>query len=151
MTPQRYLRLQFWKHVKKGYCKNAELDPLITASVQETIQQGEEVIVKIVSKTGNCYWLTDRRILMENKTAITTLFRYVAVSHVHWMFKDLTEPLNRVVMGDSAQFSRMKSEHFDRLEVEFKNGDSILVLEGLDQAYSPLLSSLGFFCKTSSL
>jgi hypothetical protein len=44
MTPQRYLRLQFSKHVKKGYCKNAELDPLITAFVRETVEEGEEVI-----------------------------------------------------------------------------------------------------------
>jgi hypothetical protein len=132
--------------VKKGYCKNAELGPLITASVRETIQPGEEVIVKIIAKTGDRYWLTDRRILMENQNAITTLFRYEAISHVHWMFKDLTERVKAAVRtGDPEQISRMKSEHFDRLEVEFKNRDPIVVLEGLDQAYSPLLSSLRFF------
>jgi len=152
MTPQRHLRLQFWKHVTKAYCKNAELDPLITAFVRETVEEGEEVIVKIFAKTGDRYWVTDRRILGDNEKTITTLFRYEAISHVHWMFKDLWERVKQAGRDEgSSAISRMKSEHFDRLEVEFKNGDPIVVLEGLDQAYSPLLSSLGFFCKTSNM
>ena len=145
MTPQKYLDVQFNTSIKKGFCKNAVLEPSPSAATAAVAEDAEQFIVMIIAKSGSRYWLTDRRILAEHENEISTLFLYGAVDRVHWMFKDWMQ--RAIATGDSAQIGRLKSEHFDRLEVELKNDYPNVVLEGLDQSYHPLLSFLQFLSR----
>jgi hypothetical protein len=85
--------------------------------------------------------LSDRRLLFESQSCTSELFRYEDVKQVHWMFKDGLRIAMRTA-DPQQEISRMKSVHFDRLEVELKGKDRAVVLEGLDQAYLPILEFL---------
>jgi len=63
------------------------------------------------------------------------LLRYEAVLEAHWMFQDFWP--DRLKLRSLKKPSDFKSEHFDRLEIELQ--DRLVVLEGLDQAYWPVL------------
>ena len=144
MTPARWLRVQFIKARRKGYVNNAELDPPVTDNVRNCAEAGEDFIVKVVAKTGARYWLTDRRLLLEHVHEVYTLFRYEEVCEAHWIEKDC---LRRAFDTPDPQrtISEMKSEYFDRIEVELSARNRPVVLEGLDQAYSPVLGFLRYF------
>jgi hypothetical protein len=60
------------------------------------------------------------------------LLCYDAVRKAHWMFNDLfTDP------AKALNAPQVKRDHFDRVEIELP--DRLVVLEGLDQAYLPVL------------
>lgn len=143
MTPARYLRVQFVKRLRKGYVKNAELDPTPDESVRNCAEVGEEFIVKIVAKSGLSYWLTDRRVLLQREHSATTLFGYQDVCKAHWITKD---SLKRAFATPDPErtLDQMKSDHFDRIEVELAEQKRTAVIEGLDQSYSPVLSFLWY-------
>ena len=67
---------------------------------------------------------------------IDELLRYESVIKAHWMFREFwTDRVKSLQSTEAA--SQFKAKHFDRLEIESQN--SLVVLEGLDQAYSPVL------------
>jgi hypothetical protein len=61
------------------------------------------------------------------------------------MFKDFwPNRLKLLQSGESA--SQFKANHFDRLEIELQ--DRLVVLEGLDQAYWPVLHFFWWIART---
>lgn len=139
--PQKWLRLQFTRHIRRGFSQNAEVNPSLTELVRLRAESTEEFPVSVMAKTGVRYWLTDRRIIAEDGDNLRTLFRYEEVSQVHWMFKDW---LQRAFKATNPQdeITRIKSVHFDRLEVELKSTGEMVVLEELDQSYLPVYEFL---------
>ena len=101
MTPERYLEVQFIKHIRKGYVTNAELSRQGTSVLLPHMSPGEHCIVTVHDKQKRQLWFTNRRLLLQAQSRVTALFEYEAVSHVHWMFKELWDRLrtmnNRVV------------------------------------------------------
>ena len=126
------LRLQFLKSLRRGYAKNAELDPEVALSIVSGAEDNETFDVRVDSTKGDRYWFSDRRLLRENADGVYELLRYAAVTKVHWMFKDSRLQLS----NHETNAVELKRNHFDRLEIELLDG--LVVLEGLDQAYDPL-------------
>lgn len=71
--------------------------------------------------------------LREESDGIRELLRYKAVQRIHWMFKDVWKDPRML-----SQPGELKREYYDRLEIETPG--SLVVLEGLGQAYAPILS-----------
>jgi hypothetical protein len=140
MIPEKWLRLQLRRQMRKGHLSGAGLDPRPTEGVSQSVEEGERVLASVAGKTGDHYWFTDRRLLKETPQGVSTLLRYEAVEHVHWMFRDLDEWLRRTMRHPDPQgtIARTKSARYDRLLVELKGADGVLTLEGLGQAY-PLI------------
>ena len=138
MTPERYLEVQFVKHIRKRYVTNAELSPQGTDVLLPYMSPDEHCIVTVHDKQRRRLWFTNRRLLLQEQSQVTTLFEYQAVSHVHWMFKDFWDRLRNSHLPDE-EIARTKTDHFDRLEVELKTGSAagLVTLEGLDQSYLP--------------
>lgn len=133
MTPARYLLLQFKKGIHRGHIYNAELNPAPAEPLVNQLDQGECCLVLVRDKRQQyCLWFTDRRLLRQDSAEVMQLFRYDAVQKVHWMAKE-----NR--------FHLRKEEYFDRLEVDLDTGEA--VIDGLDQAYLPVLQFLQFVAK----
>ena len=125
----------FRRSLGKGYFKNAELDPAAPPALQLMTERDETFIVRIHSTKGWHYWFSDRRLLREDPGSTQELLRYEAIQQAHWMFSDLH---NRWKLARSpSELTRMKLDHFDRLEIELPTG--IVSLEGLDQAYETTL------------
>jgi hypothetical protein len=104
----------------------------------------ETAIVRVDSTKGQHYWFTDRRLLSEHDEGIHELVRYQSVIKAHWMFKDWNKRAKSLQSLEAgAQFKR---DHFDRLEIE--SHDRVVVLEGLDQAYIPVLHFLRWITRT---
>jgi|SRR6185437_1618307 hypothetical protein len=93
MTPERYLEVQFIKQIRKGYVKNAELARQGTNVPLSHMSQDEHCIVTVHDKQRRQLWFTNRRVLLQAQSRVTTLFEYEAVSHVHWMFKSFWDRL----------------------------------------------------------
>jgi hypothetical protein len=81
---------------------------------------------------GGRFWFSDRRVLFEDER-VEELLRYDSVRKCYWMFKDLPDRIN----ADPGLGKDMKRNYGDRLEIDL--GDRICVLDGLGQAYSPVL------------
>src|SRR5262249_51612265 len=145
MTPERYLELQFIKGIRKGYLTNAELAPQGPDALLPHMSSAERCIVVVQDKQQRRLWFTNRRLLLQEQSRVTMLFEYEAVQHVHWMFKDFRHrfpPPNPLPDGE---FVKIKTDHFDRLEVELKAGSAgPVALEGLDQSYLPIFQFLQF-------
>ena len=132
-TVERKLRIQFQKSIRHGYVKKACLDPIASSLAAQAAETGEEFIVRVDSKKGGHYWFSDRRVLREESDAIRELLRYETAQRVHWMFKD--EWKDPRMLSNPGE---MKKKYYDRLEIETPG--KLVVLEGLEQAYAPILS-----------
>ena len=132
-TIDRKLRIQFQKSIRHGFVKNACLDPITSSIAAHAAETGEDFIVRIDPKNGGHYWFSDRRVLREESDGIRELLRYKAVQRIHWMFKDVWKDPRML-----SQPGELKREYYDRLEIETPG--SLVVLEGLGQAYAPILS-----------
>jgi hypothetical protein len=129
------LRIQFRKSLRRGFTKNAEMDPVVAEQMTALMEPEETMIVRVVSTKGQRYWFSDRRLLCEYDGGIRELLRYESVIKAHWMFKDRSTRMKPPVSKEG--ISQFKANNFDRLEIELQ--DRLVVLEGLDQAYSPVL------------
>ena len=138
LSAKEKLQIQFRKSLRRGHTKNVELDPVNSERVAAIMEPEETAIVRVDSTKGQHYWFTDRRLLSENDEGILELVRYQSVIKAHWMFKDFWTRVKSLPSEEAtAQF---KFDNFDRLEVE--SHDRLVVLEGLDQAYRPVLHFL---------
>ena len=145
-TVARKLRIQFRKYLEKGYVRNAQLDPRIPPEVAQLAEANESFIVRVDrvgwqppwpgatarAAQGGRFWFSDHRVLLEDES-VHELFRYESVRECYWMFKDLPDRIN----ADPGLGKDMKRNYGDRLEIDL--GDRICVLDGLGQAYSPVL------------
>lgn len=132
-TIDRKLRIKFQKSVQKAFVTNACLDPEIHGVVKQAAEPDEDFIVRVDPKQGGHYWFSDRRVLCEDANGPRELFRYRSLRRVHWMFKDSWKDPRML-----SQPSELKRKYYDRLEIE--TPENLVVLEGLGQAYAPILS-----------
>jgi hypothetical protein len=130
------LQIQFRKSLRRGYAKNFELDPVVSEGAGAVMEPEETAIVRVDSTKGQHHWFTDRRLLFEHECSIRELVRYQSVIKAHWMFKE-KQAKSLQSLEAAAQ---LKRDHFDRLEVESLEG--LVVLEGLDKAYIPVIQFL---------
>ena len=137
------LRVQFRKSVCKGYVRNAQLDPRMSGTVAQFAEEHENFIVRVTRSKGGQFWLSDHRVLFEDE-GIHELFRYDRVRGVHWMSKNLWDR-EKYEPGSG---SDLKKQHFDRLEIDL--GDTVCVLDGLDQAYLPVYQFLQWMLRIKS-
>ena len=131
-TVARKLRIQFRKSLMKDYVRNAQLDPTISPAVARLAEANESFIVRVERVQGGQFWFSDHRVLFEDER-VHELFRYDSVRKCHWMFKDLSDRIN----ADPGLSQDLKRKYGDRLEIDL--GDRVCVLDGLGQAYSPVL------------
>jgi hypothetical protein len=144
LSAKEKLQIQFRKSLRRGHTTNAELDPMISEGVAAIMEPEETAIVRVDSTKGQHYWFTDRRLLSEHDEGIHELVRYQSEIKAHWMFKDWNKrPKSLQSLEAGAQFKR---DHFDRLAIE--SHDRVVVLEGLDQAYIPVLHFLRWITRT---
>lgn len=147
LSVQEKLRIKFRKSLRKGYAKNIEMDPAVPDAMTLVREPEEALIVRVDSTKGQHYWFSDRRLLREDDKGIDELLRYESVTKAHWMFRDLwTDPVKLVQSAGGA--SQLKANNFDRLEIE--SHDRLVVLEGLDQAYWPVLHFFWWIMRTSA-
>jgi len=118
------LRFKFRKSTGKGFVKNVELDPAAPPALRLKAEPDETFIVRIDSTKGWHYWLSDRRLLRQDTDSFQELLRYEAIQGAHWVFSDLPNRLKQA--RSSAEGSKMKSDYYDRLEIELPTGVSIL-------------------------
>ncbi len=138
MTFQRWFEVQVKKKSRTGY-DSAELNPSPDEQMLRFVEVGETFLVRIVTRSSKCYWLTDRRMLEQSNEGVAVIFRYEALRQVHWMFKDY----HRRSLNSSnpvEEIAKLKADHWDRIEVELNNG--VVVLEELGPAYAFVLSFL---------
>jgi hypothetical protein len=146
LSTEEKLRIQFRKHLKKGFIKNAEMDPVVAVGMTAIVEPEETLIVRVVSTKGQYYyWFSDRRLLREYDGGIQELLRYESLIKAHWMFKDKSTRMK--LLRSEEGLSQFKANYFDRLEIELQ--DRLVVLEGLDQAYSPVLHFFWWVTRTS--
>jgi hypothetical protein len=145
LSAKEKLQIQFRKTLRHGHTKNAELDPVISEGVAAIMEPEETAVVRVDSTKGQYYWFTDRRLLSELDDGICELVRYQSVIKAHWMFKDfLTDRAKSLQSLEAAV--QFKFDHFDRLEIE--SHDRLVILEGLDQAYWPVLRFLWWITRS---
>lgn len=130
------LRIKFCKSLRKGYVNNIEMDPPVPDKITAVAEPEEALIARVDSTKGQHYWFSDRRLLCEHNEGIDELLRYDSVIKTHWMFKDRHHKRVKTLQ-DVEAYKQLKLKHFDRIEVELR--DRLVVLEGLDQAYWPVL------------
>jgi hypothetical protein len=127
-TPQTRLRNVFAKALHHGHVRNAELGPSTPEQIASRLSSGEECIVIVRDKKQRTLWMTDRRLLREDGSAVTELFAFSAVNRVHWMARERPWEVS-------------KRDNFDRLEIDLMSDDAPeFTLDELDQAVYPLLS-----------
>jgi hypothetical protein len=133
-TNENYLRWQFGRLVKKGYAPNVTMLP--AQEVPEVVPRpGEQSIAAIsVASGGSPLIVTDARLMRAGQT----LFEHKDVLRCIWIARDL-DISNLDVEG--AQ--KLKRAHYDRLIFDLDDRREV-VLEGLGQAYSPLLKFFWF-------
>ena len=113
------------------------MDPVIPEALTLVAEPEETFIVRVDSTKGQHYWFSDRRLLRQDVQGIGELFAYEAVDNGHWMFRDRT-----------LWSAELKATCFDRLEIESRDG--LVVLDGLDQAYLPVLRFLRWTARPSA-
>jgi hypothetical protein len=145
LSAKEKLQIQFRKNLRHGHTKNVELDPVVSEGVAAIIEPEETAVVRVDSTKGQCYWFTDRRLLSEQDDGICELVRYQSVIKAHWMFKDFWTDRAKSLQSLEAA-AQFKFDHFDRLEIE--SHDRLVVLEGLDQAYGPVLHFLWWITRS---
>ena len=138
LVPERWLKLQFERQIKRGNVHNAEINPSPTLELTTLAEPGEIFVVKVTSKSGENYWLSSRGLFLQKRDICSLLFRYENVRRMHWLHKNLKAVLiDKISTGISEkELLDDKQKHFDRLVVELAEKD--VVLEGLDQAYLPI-------------
>jgi hypothetical protein len=147
-SAEEKLRIQFRKNLRKGFTKNAEMDPVVAEGITAIMEPEETLIVRVVSTKGQHYWFSDRRLLCEYDGGVDELLRYESVIKAHWMFKDLwTDRIKQLQSKEAA--SEFKAAYYDQLDIELQ--DRLVVLEGLDQAYWPVLHFFWWVTRTSML
>ena len=134
VSAEQRLRAVFRNSLRRGFIKNAEIDPPTPPALEDVREPDEKFVVKIESTQGRKYWLSDRRLFAQDEAEISELFRYDDIRQAHWMFRDLKERL----IGGSDSAGDLKTKYFDRLEIELPS--RVIVLDGLGQSYSPTLS-----------
>ena len=135
MTTERHLEILFRKNIHHGYVRNAVLSPDLSRQVKNALHPGERCVVLVQDKGQRSLWFTNHRLLKQDGENIIELFPYDQVQQVHWMAKE-----NR--------FQLPKREYFDRLVVDLGTGE--VEIDGLDQAYLPVLQFLQFVAKTTA-
>jgi len=136
LSAQEKLQIKFRKSVRRGYVKNIEMDPVVPDKITAVAEPDETYIARVDSTKGQHYWFSDRRLLCEHSEGGDELLRYESVIKAHWMFKDRhKKPV--MSLQEVEAYKQFKLKHFDRIEVELQ--DRLVVLEGLDQAYWPVL------------
>ena len=148
LSVQEKLRIKFRKSLRKGYAKNIEMDPVVPDAITLVAEPQEALIVRVDSTKGQHYWFSDRRLLREDDKGIDELLRYDSVTKAHWMFRDLWTDRVKSLLQSQGAASQLKANHFDRLEIESQ--DRIVVLEGLDQAYWPVLHFFWWITRPSA-
>ena len=144
---QEKLRIKFREGVRQGFAKNIEMDPVVPDAMIPVVESEETLIVRVDSTKGPRYWFSDRRLLWQHDHGIDELLRYDSVTGAHWMFRDFWT--DRVkLLGTEEAASQFKADHFDRLEIE--SGDRLVILEGLDQAYWPVLHFFEWITRPSA-
>jgi hypothetical protein len=133
-TNENYLRWQFGRSVKKGHAPNVTMLPAQGAPDIE-LRPGEHPIAAVsLASGGPPLVVTDARLVRAGQT----LLEHEDVRHCEWIARD-PERMNL----DPAAAQKMKLAHYDRL-IFGLNGRREVVLEGLGQAYSPLLKFFWF-------
>lgn len=69
LSAKEKLRIQFRKSLRKGYTRNAEMDPVVPEGLFAMTEPEETIIVRVDSTKGQHYWFTDRRLLCQMLTA----------------------------------------------------------------------------------
>lgn len=136
------------KSLRKGYAKNIEMDPVVPDAMTLVAEPQEALIVRVDSTKGQHYWFSDRRLLRENDKGVDELLRYDSVTKAHWMIRDLWTDRVKSLLQSQGAASQLKANHFDRLEIGSQ--DRIVVLEGLDQAYWPVLHFFWWITRPSA-
>ena len=75
----RKLRIQFQKAVRHGTVKNVDLDPIASSSVISFVGADENLVVRVDRTKGGMYWLSNRRVLFEQNSAVLEVFCYASV------------------------------------------------------------------------
>jgi hypothetical protein len=114
---------------------------MISEGVAAIMEPEETAIVRVDSTKGQHYWFTDRRLLSEHDEGIHELVRYQSEIKAHKDWNKRAKSLQSLEAG-----AQLKRDHFDRLEIE--SHDRVVVLEGLDQAYIPVLHFLRWITRT---
>jgi hypothetical protein len=123
---EKSLRTRFWRDIRRGYVKNAELDPAHT-QISILLADDEICVVRITAKNGVEYYLTNTRIIStENEP--TTLMWYQDVVNLEWITDN----------SDWEEKTRLKIYDYDRVFLKDKAGNQISLSE-LDQAAFPLM------------
>ena len=127
ITAERRLQILFKKAIHHGHVKNAELNPTPTEHLKAALLPEERCIVLVRDSRQRSMWFTDRRLLRQDASQLIELFSYRAVRNAYWMAKE-------------NPFRLQKTKYFDQLELELDTGG--LIVEGLQQAYLPILQFL---------
>lgn len=133
-TNESYLRWQFGRLVKEGWAPNVTMLPAEGAPEVE-LRPGEHPIAAIsLASGGPALVITDARIVRAGQT----LLEHKDVRHCAWIAR---EPEKTNLDTEAAQ--KLKQAHYDRLIFDL-GGRREVVVEGLGQAYSPLLKFFWF-------
>jgi hypothetical protein len=134
-SDENYLRWQFGRLVKNGYAPNVTMLPAPNAR-DVALHPSEHPIASIQLKSGGPpLVVTDMRLRLTGRT----LFEFKSVRHCDWIARDLT----RMVQLDVDAARDLKRSHYDRL-IFSMDDEREVVIEGLGQAYSPLLKFFWF-------
>ncbi len=145
MTFERKLQIQLGKALTKGHVTNATLGVPANDELQKYLRANEYLVATVKSRFGLLYYFTNQRTVQRSDEQTVELFRYEEVRAAHWMFKDT---LRRIADSPNPQMhaTKLKSDHYDRIVVETRSND--VVLEGLEQAYAPILQFLKWISST---
>jgi hypothetical protein len=136
MTAEKRLHILFKKKIHHGYVRNAVVSPDPSTEVKDALRSEEHCVVLVRDKKQRSLWFTDRRLLRRDASNVIELFPYELVQRAHWMARE-----NR--------FQLPKQEYFDRVVVDLDAGG--VEIDGLDQAYLPVLQFLQFVAKNQSV
>jgi len=144
---EEMLRIQFRKSLRRGFTRNADMDPVAAEGITGILEPEETLVVRVVSTNGQHYWFSDRRLLWEYDGGSHERLRYGSVIKAHWMFKDFWT-VRRKLLQSNDEAAQFKASHFDRLEIELQ--DRVVVLDGLNQAYWPILHFFWWVARAST-
>ena len=126
MIPARYLEVQFIKHIRKRYVTNAELVPQGADALVPYMSSGEHCIVTVRDKQRRQLWFTNRRLLLQEQSRVTTLFEYQAVKQDHWMSKHFWDRVRSDAAESAAYFFILDQRPFGVAKRETKTRRSAL-------------------------